>query len=78
LAARSNSSQLRRLDAWLFKGGKPVILYGCGQGINPLPTIAMACVLFRKAFPEITARMQARRPKADVAVHAAPATWIPP
>ena len=38
-----------------FKGGKPIILYVCGQSFNILLTIAMAWLMFKVVFPEITA-----------------------
>ena len=38
-----------------FKGGKPLILYVCGQSFNLLLTITMAYIMFYKVFPEITA-----------------------
>ncbi len=38
-----------------FKGGKPVILYVCGQSFNLALTLAMAYLMFKVVFPEITA-----------------------
>lgn len=38
-----------------FKGGKPIILYVCGQSFNILLTLLMAWIMFYKVFPEITA-----------------------
>lgn len=38
-----------------FKGGKPVILYVCGQSFNLILTLVMAYVMFFLVFPEITA-----------------------
>ncbi|AGW12078.1 YeiH family protein [Megalodesulfovibrio gigas] len=38
-----------------FKGGKPVILYVCGQTFNLCLTLLMAWVMFYLVFPEITA-----------------------
>ncbi|MDL2272685.1 YeiH family protein, partial [Desulfovibrio sp. OttesenSCG-928-I05] len=38
-----------------FKGGKPVILYICGQSLNLLLTITMAYIMFYVVFPDITA-----------------------
>ena len=38
-----------------FKGGKPLILYICGQTLNLFLTLAMAYVMFYIVFPEITA-----------------------
>jgi len=41
--------------AHYFKGGKPVILYVCGQSFNLILTLLMAWIMFFKVFPEITA-----------------------
>jgi uncharacterized membrane protein YadS len=38
-----------------FKGGKPLILYVCGQSFNLALTLIMAYIMFYKVFPEITA-----------------------
>lgn len=43
--------------AHYFKGGKPVILYVCGQSLNLTLTLAMAYVMFYLVFPEITANI---------------------
>ena len=40
-----------------FKGGKPLILYACGQSFNLILTLTMAYIMFYKVFPEITARI---------------------
>ena len=40
-----------------FKGGKPVILYVCGQSLNLALTLFMAWVMFYKVFPNITANI---------------------
>lgn len=40
-----------------FKGGKPVILYVCGQSFNLCLTLFMAWLMFYKVFPEITAQI---------------------
>ena len=40
-----------------FKGGKPLILYVCGQSFNLILTLTMAYIMFYKVFPEITARI---------------------
>ncbi len=40
-----------------FKGGKPLILYVCGQTFNLILTLAMAYVMFYVVFPEITAKI---------------------
>jgi uncharacterized membrane protein YadS len=38
-----------------FKGGKPLILYVCGQSFNLMLTLIMAYIMFYKVFPHITA-----------------------
>ena len=43
--------------AHYFKGGKPLILYVCGQSFNLILTLTMAYIMFYKVFPEITARI---------------------
>ncbi|WP_297827534.1 YeiH family protein [uncultured Desulfovibrio sp.] len=40
-----------------FKGGKPIILYICGQSLNLALTLLMAWIMFYKVFPEITAKI---------------------
>jgi uncharacterized membrane protein YadS len=40
-----------------FKGGKPLILYVCGQSFNLILTLIMAYIMFYLVFPEITARI---------------------
>jgi uncharacterized membrane protein YadS len=40
-----------------FKGGKPFILYVCGQSFNLILTLLMAYIMFYLVFPEITARI---------------------
>lgn len=40
-----------------FKGGKPIILYVCGQSLNLCLTLLMAWIMFYKVFPEITAQI---------------------
>jgi len=40
-----------------FKGGKPLILYVCGQTFNLILTLIMAYIMFYKVFPEITAQI---------------------
>ena len=40
-----------------FKGGKPLILYVCGQSFNLLMTLLMAWIMFYKIFPEITSKI---------------------
>ncbi|MDR1777937.1 MAG: putative sulfate exporter family transporter [Desulfovibrio sp.] len=43
--------------AHYFKGGKPLILYVCGQSFNLILTLIMAYVMFYIVFPEITAKI---------------------
>lgn len=50
------SSNFRELGKH-FKGGKPVILYVCGQSFNLILTLAMAYVMFFLVFPGITANL---------------------
>jgi uncharacterized membrane protein YadS len=38
-----------------FSGGKPLILYVCGQSLNLALTLTMAYIMFYKVFPDITA-----------------------
>ena len=38
-----------------FQGGKPLILYVCGQTLNLLLTLLMSYLMFYKVFPNITA-----------------------
>ncbi|MBW1898842.1 MAG: putative sulfate exporter family transporter, partial [Deltaproteobacteria bacterium] len=40
-----------------FKGGKPFILYVCGQTFNLILTLLVAYIMFYKVFPEITAKI---------------------
>lgn len=40
-----------------FKGGKPLILYICGQSLNLVLTLTMAYIMFYLVFPEITAKI---------------------
>lgn len=40
-----------------FKGGKPLILYVCGQSFNLVLTLLMAYIMFYVVFPEITAKI---------------------
>ena len=40
-----------------FVGGKPLILYVCGQSFNLILTLLMAYVMFYMVFPEITAKI---------------------
>jgi uncharacterized membrane protein YadS len=50
------ATNFRELKAY-FKGGKPLILYVCGQSFNLALTLLMAYLMFYKVFPEITARI---------------------
>jgi hypothetical protein len=40
-----------------FSGGKPLILYVCGQSLNLILTLTMAYIMFYMVFPEITAKI---------------------
>ncbi len=53
-AAIGLSTNFRELAVY-FKGGKPVILYVCGQSLNLILTLSMAYLMFYIVFPEITA-----------------------
>lgn len=55
-AAIGLSTNFREL-AVFFKGGKPVILYVCGQSLNLILTLTMAYLMFYVVFPEITAKI---------------------
>ncbi len=55
-AAIGLSTNFREL-AQYFKGGKPLILYVCGQSLNLLLTLTMAYIMFYLVFPEVTARI---------------------
>ncbi len=50
------ATDFRELKGY-FKGGKPLILYFCGQSFNLILTLTMAYIMFYKVFPEITARI---------------------
>lgn len=50
------ATNFRELKSY-FKGGKPLILYICGQSFNLAFTLGMAYVMFYIVFPEITARI---------------------
>lgn len=50
------ATNFRELAHYL-KGGKPVILYVCGQSFNLLLTLTMAYVMFFKVFPGITEKL---------------------
>ncbi len=53
-AAIGLSTNFRELAKY-FKGGKPLILYVCGQSLNLVLTLTMAYIMFYLVFPEITA-----------------------
>jgi len=55
-AAIGLSTNFRELAKY-FKGGKPLILYVCGQSFNLALTLAMAYLMFYVVFPEITAKI---------------------
>ncbi|HSL39989.1 MAG TPA: putative sulfate exporter family transporter, partial [Desulforhopalus sp.] len=55
-AAIGLSTNFRELAVY-FKGGKPVILYVCGQSLNLILTLTMAYLMFYVVFPEITAKI---------------------
>lgn len=50
------ATNFRELKSY-FKGGKPLILYFCGQTFNLIFTLTMAYIMFYLVFPEITARI---------------------
>jgi len=50
------ATDFRQLMGYL-RGGKPVILYLCGQTLNLIMTLAMAYLMFSIVFPEITAQI---------------------
>ena len=50
------TTNFRELKSYL-KGGKPIILYICGQSFNLLLTLLMAWFMFYKVFPEITSKI---------------------
>jgi uncharacterized membrane protein YadS len=55
-AAIGLSTNFRELAKY-FKGGKPLILYVCGQSLNLVLTLTMAYIMFYVVFPEITAKI---------------------
>ena len=55
-AAIGLSTNFRELAKY-FKGGKPLILYVCGQSFNLVLTLTMAYIMFYLVFPEITAKI---------------------
>ncbi|MEO1258141.1 MAG: putative sulfate exporter family transporter [Bacteroidota bacterium] len=48
------STDFRQLSQH-FTGGRPLLLYICGQTLNILLTLTMAYIMFYKVFPEVTA-----------------------
>ncbi len=50
------STNFRELRQY-FSGGKPLILYVCGQLLNMILTLAMAYLMFYIVFPEITEKI---------------------
>ncbi|MCG8471354.1 MAG: YeiH family protein [Desulfobacterales bacterium] len=50
------ATNFRELKGY-FKGGKPLILYVCGQSLNLVLTLTMAYIMFYLVFPEITAKI---------------------
>ena len=50
------ATNFRELKSY-FKGGKPLILYVCGQSFNLLLTLTMAYIMFYLVFPDITAKI---------------------
>jgi len=50
------STNFRELGKY-FKGGKPAILYVCGQSFNIALTFTMAYIMFMKVFPQITEKL---------------------
>jgi len=55
-AAIGLSTNFRELAKY-FEGGKPLILYVCGQSFNLILTLIMAYIMFYMVFPEITAKI---------------------
>ncbi|MFK4763796.1 YeiH family protein [Desulfobaculum sp. SPO524] len=55
-AAIGLATNFRELKGY-FRGGKPLILYFCGQSLNLILTLTMAYIMFYLVFPEITAKI---------------------
>ncbi|WP_272700593.1 YeiH family protein [Desulfovibrio sp. Fe33] len=55
-AAIGLATNFRELKHY-FKGGKPLILYVCGQSFNLALTLLMAYLMFYVVFPDITAKI---------------------
>lgn len=50
------ATNFRELKSY-FAGGKPLILYVCGQTLNLILTLVMAYIMFYLVFPDITAKI---------------------
>ncbi len=50
------ATNFRELKSY-FAGGKPLILYVCGQTLNLILTLTMAYIMFYLVFPDITAKI---------------------
>ncbi len=50
------ATNFRELKSY-FAGGKPLILYICGQTLNLVLTLVMAYIMFYLVFPDITAKI---------------------
>ena len=48
IGLETNFRELRQY----FTGGKPLVLYLCGQSLNLILTLAMAWLMFEKVFPD--------------------------
>jgi len=55
-AAIGLATNFRELKHY-FKGGKPLVLYVCGQSLNLVLTLAMAYLMFYVVFPDITSKI---------------------
>ncbi|WP_027182862.1 YeiH family protein [Desulfovibrio inopinatus] len=55
-AAIGLATNFRELKKY-FTGGKPLILYMCGQSLNLILTLTMAYIMFYLVFPDITAKI---------------------
>ncbi len=49
-------TNFRELKQYLA-GGKPLVLYVCGQALNLILTLAMAWLMFTKVFPDAAASL---------------------
>ena len=50
------ATDFRELKTY-FKGGKPLLLYLCGQSFNLILTLAMAYLMFYKVFPGVLSKL---------------------